>query len=233
MKKVLKNIVNVLAWIFLVLALLVTIMVFSTSRNNGVANLFGYVPFTVESDSMLPTFGKGDLIISREIDDPDELKVDDVITYWTIIDGKRVKNTHRIVGINQAENSRSFVTRGDNNTLDDELSAYAGDIIGKWTNVRIKGAGNVMNFLRTKTGFFVCILLPMAIFFLFELYKFIVVLIEIKRPDAPELSEEEKEEIRRRAVEEYLAKQNQQDSSDGAKATSTANVSDSPGSGQT
>ena len=90
-----------------------------------------------------------------------------------------------------------------------------------------------MNFLRTKTGFFVCILLPMAIFFLFELYKFIVVLIEIKRPDAPELSEEEKEEIRRRAVEEYLAKQNQQDSSDGAKATSTVNASDSPGSGQT
>ncbi|MBR0483292.1 MAG: hypothetical protein IJJ69_00755, partial [Oscillospiraceae bacterium] len=70
--------------------------------------------------------------------------------------------------------------------------------------------GNVMNFLRTKTGFFVCILIPMAIFFLFELYKFIVVLIEIKRPAVLEIDEEE---IKRRAIEEYLAEQKKTTSS--------------------
>ena len=74
-------------------------------RNNGVANLLGYIPLTVESDSMYPTFKQGDLIICREIDSIDALQENDVITFWTIIDGKRVKNTHRIVGINQAENS--------------------------------------------------------------------------------------------------------------------------------
>ena len=62
-----------------------------------------------------------------------------------------------------------------------------------------------MAFLRTKTGFFVCILIPMALFFLFELYKFIVTLIEVKRGDAPEQLDEE--EIKRRAIEEYLAQQ--------------------------
>ena len=86
------------------------------------------------------------------------------------------------------------------------MPAYAGDLIGQWTNVRLAGLGNVMNFLRTKTGFFVCILIPMAIFFLFELYKFIVVLIEVKHEDAVELDEEE---IKRRAIEEYLAQQKQ------------------------
>lgn len=204
MKKVLKVIMNVLAWIVLIFALLVTIVVFSSGRNNGVANLLGYIPLTVESDSMLPTFAQGDMIICKEVDDVNALQEGDVITFWTIIDGRRVKNTHRIVGINQAENSRSFVTRGDNNPIDDEIPAYAGDLIGEWTNVRIAGAGKVMNFLRTKTGFFVCILIPMAIFFLFELYKFIVVLIEVKHGDVPELDEEE---IKRRAIEEYLAKQ--------------------------
>ena len=206
MKKVLKITVSVLAWILLILAFLITLIVFSSGRNNGVANLFGYIPLTVESDSMKPTFSKDDLIVCKEVDDINSLQSGDVITFWTIIDGKRVKNTHRIVGINEAENSRSFVTRGDNNSIDDTLPAYAGDVIGKWTKVKIGGLGKFMGFLRTKTGFFVCILIPMAIFFLFELYKFIVTLIEAKKPDTPELDEEE---IKRRAVEEYLASQKQ------------------------
>ncbi len=205
MKKALGIIMNILTWIVLVFALLITIVVFSSGRNNGVANLMGFIPLTVESNSMYPTFAEGDLIICREIDDLATLKENDVITFWTIIDGKRVKNTHRIIGFNQAENSRSFITRGDNNSLDDEMPAYEGDIIGKWTNVKISGCGKVMAFLRTKTGFFICILIPMALFFLFELYKFIVTLIEVKRGDEPEQLDEE--EIKRRAIEEYLAQQ--------------------------
>jgi signal peptidase len=158
---------------------------------------------TVESDSMKPTFSKNDLIICKEIDDLNSLKEGDVITFWTVIDGRRVKNTHRIVSVNVDEGSRSFVTRGDNNAVDDTSPAYASDIIAKWTDVKISGVGKFMNFLRTKKGFFICILIPMAIFFLFELYKFIVTLIEVKRPEPAEQLDEE--EIKRRAIEEYLA----------------------------
>ena len=195
MKKVLKVIVNIFAWLIVILSLLVTILVFSSTADNGVPNLFGYIPLTVESNSMQPTFSMGDLIICKEIDDANTLEVGDVITFWTIIDGKKVKNTHRIAAINETDGTRSFVTRGDNNPVDDETPAYAGDLIGKWTNLSFAGAGNIMAFLRTKLGFFVCILIPMAIFFLFELYKFIVVLIEIKRPAAPEIDEEEINDI--------------------------------------
>jgi signal peptidase len=202
MKKALKIAVNIFAWLVLILALLITIIVFSSDRNNGVANLFGYIPLTVESDSMVPTFKKGDLIICKDIDDINTLKEGDVITFWTIIDGKRVKNTHRIVSVNDAETTRSFVTRGDNNPVDDTLPAYGSDIIGKWTETKLTGVGKAMNFLRTKKGFFICIIIPMALFFLFELYKFIIALIEAKRPETPEIDEEE---IKRRAIEEYLA----------------------------
>lgn len=212
MKKVLKVIVNVVVWIVLILALLITIMVFSSGRNNGVANLMGYIPMTVESDSMKPTFVKDDLIICKEVDDIYTLKEGDVITFWTIIDGKKVKNTHRIVSVNEFENTRSFVTRGDNNNQEDDIPAYAGDIIGKWTEVRLGGFGKVMNFLRTKTGFFICIVIPMAIFFLVELYKFIVTLVELKKP---QLSADDEEEIKKRAIEEYLASQKNENSGDG------------------
>ena len=212
MKKVLKVVLNVIVWIVLILALLITIMVFSSGRNNGVANLLGYIPMTVESDSMKPTFSKDDLIICKEVDDIYDLKEGDVITFWTIIDGKKVKNTHRIVTVNEFEGTRSFVTRGDNNNQDDTLPAYAGDIIGKWTDVKLNGFGKVMNFLRTKTGFFICIVIPMAIFFLVELYKFIVTLVELKKP---QLTADDEEEIKKRAIEEYLASQKKDSSGDG------------------
>ena len=74
--------------------------------------------------------------------------------------------------------------------------------------------GKALDFIRTKTGFFVCIVIPMAIFFLFELYKFIVTLIEVKRPEEPELDEEE---IKRRAIEEYLAAQKKEDTPEAEK----------------
>ena len=195
MKKILNNIITVIAWIILAFALIVTILVFSSDRNNGVASLFGYVPLTVESDSMLPTFAKDDFIIDREIDDVYTLEEGDVITFWTLINGQRVKNTHRIIAVNNT---------GDNNDIKDSLNVYPVDIIGKWTGTKINGFGKVMNFLRTKTGFFICIIIPMAIFFLFELYKLMAVIVEVKTAAKPEIDEEE---IKKRAIEEYLAEQ--------------------------
>jgi signal peptidase len=217
MKKAIKITVNVLAWIFLALALLITLVVFSSEKNNGVSNIMGYMPMTVESDSMKPTFKKGDLIIVKEIDDVSDLKEDDIITFWTIIDGQRAKNTHRIVKVEKNGESISFITRGDNNNgIDDDLPVSSGDIIGKWTEHKIVGAGKVMDFLKTKKGFFICIIIPMAVFFLFELYKFIVTLIEVRKGDEEEIDEEE---IKRRAIEEYLAEQKKKEAeSAGEKA---------------
>ena len=220
MKKVLRVAANVIAWLVLIFVFLITLVVFSSGKNNGVANLFGYIPLTVESDSMKPTFEKNDLIICKEIDDVNSLKEGDVITFWTVIDGRRVKNTHRIMEINDTDGSKSFITRGDNNPVDDTSPAYSGDLIGKWTETKISGFGKIMSFLRTKKGFFICIVLPMAIFFLFELYKFIVTLVEVKRPEAAEQLDEE--EIKRRAIEEYLASKGESAESAVAKAAEKA-----------
>ena len=208
MKKVIKIAANVLSWVLLVFALLITLMVFSSARNNGVANLMGYIPLTVETDSMVPTFSSKDLIICTEIDDIYKLNENDVITYWTIIEGARVKNTHRIVHINEFEGTRSFITRGDANSMDDDYTVYAGDLIGKWTKFRVPGFGAVMGFLRTKTGFFACILVPMIVFFLYELYRLIATILDIKKPS---ISEDEEEEIKKRAIEEYLAQQKKEE----------------------
>jgi signal peptidase len=57
----------------------------------------------------------------------------------------------------------------------------------------------------------------MALFFLFELYKFIVTLIEAKRPEPAEQLDEE--EIKRRAIEEYLASKGESAENAAAKAS--------------
>ena len=204
MKKVLRIVLDVLAWILLIFAMLITLLVFTSSKNNGVSNIFGMMFMSVQSDSMSPTFKEGDMILVKKVDDLYTLEEGDVITFYTIVDGSRIINTHRIVKINQAENSRSFVTRGDNNPVDDTLPAYASDILGKWTGARLPKMGKFLDFLKTKTGFFICVIIPIALFFIFELYKFITALIEARKP---KISDEDEEEIKRKAVEEYLAKE--------------------------
>lgn len=211
MKKIFKVLANVLAWIILVLALLVTVAVFSSSKHNGITNLFGYMPMSVQSDSMAPTFREGDMVIVKEIDDPFALQENDVVTFYTMINGVRVLNTHRIVSVNKTDSGVTFTTKGDNNSINDSTDVAVGDLVGKWTGTKLKGIGKAADFLKTKTGFFICIVIPMAIFFLIELYKFIVTLIEIKKP---KMTQNEEEEIKRRAVEEYLA---------GVKAKETQN----------
>lgn len=209
MKKALKITLSVLAWILLIFALLITVMVFTSDKNNGVPSLFGRMPLTVESGSMEPTFKKGDLIIAKEIDNINDLKEGDVISFWTneIVDGEKVINTHRIVEVKDNNGTKSFVTKGDNNPQNDTSVVFQGDIIGKWTGTRMPVVGKVMKFLKTKTGFLVCILIPMAIFFLFELFKLIMVIMQMKQQPA-KLTESDEEEIKKRAIEEYLAEQN-------------------------
>ena len=202
MTKFLKVFINILAWALLVVALVVTLAVFSSEGNNGIAKLFGLMPMSVQSDSMAPTFRQGDLVIVKEIDDLYALKEDDVITFYTIIDGQRVLNTHRIVSVNKTDNDITFTTKGDANSINDSLDVGRGDIVGQWTGTRLKSLGKAVDFLKTKTGFFICIVIPMAIFFLIELYKFIVALIAFRKP---KMTESQEEEIKRRAVEEYLA----------------------------
>ena len=117
-------------------------------------------------------------------------------------------NTHRIVAIE----GNSYVTKGDNNLLRDNEGdhpyvVYYTDVIGVVDpEDRIGGLGGVIAFLHSSLGFFLCIVLPLALFFLYELYCFISVIVSTRAQKAP-ISAETEEEIKRRAIEEYLRQQ--------------------------
>ena len=206
MKKVVGIVINVILWLFVVFAALTTVVVFTGTSNNGVGNLFGYMPFSIQTQSMEPTIKAGDVVIGKEVDF-NTLKEGDIITYWTTVDEQKILNTHRITKVisNGKGSVPSFKTKGDNNQIEDEYTVAAADIVAKY-NSKISGLGKAVDLLETQKGFFICIVLPLILFFLYKLYHFIKVLVTVKQEKAG-LSKEDEEELKKKAVEEYLAKQ--------------------------
>lgn len=209
MKKVVGIVINVILWLFVVFAALTTVVVFTGTNNNGVGNLFGYMPFSIQTQSMEPTIKAGDVVIGKEVDF-NTLKEGDIITYWTTVDEQKILNTHRITKVisNGKGSVPSFKTKGDNNQIEDEYTVAAADIVAKY-NSKISGLGKAVDLLETQKGFFICIVLPLILFFLYQLYHFIKVIVTVKQENAG-LSKEDEEELKKKAVEEYLAKQKEE-----------------------
>ena len=220
-KKVGSIIADVLVGIVVVFAAIITIMVITSTQNETrTPNLFGYAVMTVNTDSMESEkgFSAGDMIFVEMLDEEEveKLEVGDVVSY-SMYDQKtstKVVNTHRIVEKNVYGGKAFYRTKGDNEEFVDLDEASHRNIIGKWTGLKISGIGKVFEFLRGRLGFFLCILLPIALFFLWQVYKFISAVNENKKAKALEELSENEEEIKKKAIEEYLAKQKEQENSE-------------------
>ncbi|MBP5411181.1 MAG: signal peptidase I [Lachnospiraceae bacterium] len=173
------TVVNVILVIAIILAGISTYLSFVSKSGNGVPSIFGLEFFSVQTPSMYPTMNEGDLIFSTKVKDVTKLeKGTDIISYWTIIDGERAINTHRIYEIYDGGGYLIFATKGDNNPTEDPLTVHESEIVGKYTGKKIAGAGKVFDFLQTPTGFGLIVVLPVAVFFLFHLIQFFRALFE-------------------------------------------------------
>ena len=191
-KRVGTIIISVLLWLVILVAALYAFTTMATKDNQNVANLFGYTPLVVESNSMSPTFKKDDLIFVKKCD-TSKLEEGDIICFHTIIDNEYALNTHRIQSIAENGEARSYTTVGDNNNgVADQHIISDGDIVGKYVG-HISGAGKLMNFLSSSTGFLLVIVLPMLIFFVYQVYNLIMISIRLKKAVAVENAREQTE----------------------------------------
>lgn len=233
-KKILKIVGNVFLWLFVAFALVVTILAFAAQRSSdGIPSIGGKCYMSVLSDSMnikkttdpevveqisqyeAKGFKKGDMIIVKKLTEQQktELKVGDVISYHTdkINKGQEEINTHRIVEIvyNEKGEVYSYITQGDNRemsqTTDDPVQWQY--VIAKYTGSRVPGLGGFLGFLQKPTGFLVIIVLPLVLFFGYEVFVFIKTLLSIKNSGKKVISSADEELIKQRAVEEYLRQQ--------------------------
>lgn len=176
-KKTLNTVINVILVVAIILAAICTYISFVNTSGNGVPNILGLRLLSIQTDSMYPTLRSGDMIVDVGIKDPSELRPGDIITYWTVINGVRVLNTHRIENIYSGGDYLIFETKGDNNTSVDPLTVHESNLVGEYW-FRIPSLGKVFDYLQTSTGFLLVVLIPVLIFFIYHLVQFFRVLFE-------------------------------------------------------
>jgi signal peptidase len=93
--------------------------------------LFKYEPIAILSNSMDPTFSRGDVVILCKVQENDfkNIEIGNIIVYS--IDGVRV--AHRVVDIIDDNGDLSFQTKGDNNLSVDSKLVETNQIIGIYT----------------------------------------------------------------------------------------------------
>lgn len=225
---------NVVLWAFVIFAVIVTIIAVSAGTNaKNVPAVGGKCYLSVWSGSMdakKPEWAKdkpdgfkvGDLIISDYIygsDKVNSLSRGDVITFEFdrnnngLIDPGEY-NTHRIIDIEyygesdgaNAGKIKCFITQGDNNLVATE-TVFVGQVIAVYTGKKIGLIGNMFDFLNKPLGFGLCILLPLVLFFAYELFVFVKTYISVKNEGKKLITADDEELIKQRAIEEYLKSQ--------------------------
>lgn len=182
-KSTLKKIADVLYYVLItfVIVLALSYTFFTLSTKNGVTSVFGYIFTSVQSGSMSGTFDRGDIIITKEFD-AKTAKPEDIISFYYIEPNTQQKIivTHRVIEVK----ADGLITQGDvarkNHSVDQVERVAYGDVIAKYTGTKIPGLGKVADFIRTPTGFFICVLIPVFLFLFWQIYIFIKTLIEAK-----------------------------------------------------
>ena len=139
-EKIEKNKINIskilnIAFISLFIILALNIM---TTKLDKLFQLIGYRSYTVLSGSMEPKFYPGDIVITKHKNKTD-IKVNDIVTYK---DNDGVIITHRII----KETPKGYITKGDNNNIEDVDILTKENIIGE-VKFSIPKIGYVMNLL--------------------------------------------------------------------------------------
>lgn len=130
--------------------------------------------YTIVSPSMVPAINVLDVVVTMRVDDPEELKKGDIITFnSTDYRYSGVLVTHRIVDIDKTSSGDYlYVTKGDNNNTQDSSRINFNDIYGK-VLFRIPKIGYIQYYLSSILGWVAIIIVPAVMIICYDIYKLI------------------------------------------------------------
>ncbi|HOO26043.1 MAG TPA: signal peptidase I [Clostridiales bacterium] len=167
-KKAASLAINIISSLVFVLSLIVFLTVI-LNWGKGVPSFMGYSFLSVATESMDPTYPVGCVVISKKTDTA-KLQVDDVISFYSddpVIFDK--PNTHRIKAIYQdGQKGTAFITKGDNNPVNDSYPVYADRVIGKVVG-SIPSAGRMFDMIKKRSVLFFLLILPLSGVLVYEL----------------------------------------------------------------
>lgn len=176
-KQISKTIVIIISWtIFALLVLIIGFLAYyMVSANIYAKKGEKFEPkfslYTIVSPSMEPNIKVYDVILNTRIDDPDDIKVGDVITFIstsTISNGMTV--THRVTRVENGPDGLEFATKGDNNITEDTDTAKQANLLGKVV-LKIPQLGRLQFFLSTKGGWLLVIIFPALLIIVNDIFK--------------------------------------------------------------
>lgn len=117
-KQKLKKINTIIFTIPIIIILIILVLL--------VSGIFKYKLIAIASNSMKPTYARGDAVIYEKVN-YDQFEIGDILAIKT---DKRIV-THRIVRIINKNNEYSFITKGDNNNANDTFVSKNENVLGK------------------------------------------------------------------------------------------------------
>lgn len=153
----------------LILNIVLIVQGFSSDKGS-IPNIGGNFPLMVQSGSMSGTIEVGDLIIAHTVDDTQNFKKDDIITFWDDEPGG-ILVTHRIIEVTtDGDGKLAYRTKGDANNASDARLVYPENIVGIY-QFRIPWLGNVALFMQTIPGLIVCVFVPLVLFVIYDILR--------------------------------------------------------------
>ena len=113
--------------------------------------------YTILTQSMYPTIKAGDVVITYK-EDGNVYDKGDIITYISSNNGG-ITITHRVNEAYNIDGKYSYKTKGDNNNTADSEIVKSESVLGKVV-FKIPKAGYIQQFLSSKYGFIIAIVLP-------------------------------------------------------------------------
>lgn len=210
-KGVFKFIANVVSWTALVILVLLALFLAYYTINTKLYASRGekFEPFvslyTIVSGSMEPNINVWDVVISKKVKSPTDIKVGDVITFTSTSSISRgMIVTHRVMEVKKTDQGYVYKTKGDNNLSPDSAYAEYNNVIGK-VILRVPQLGRVQHFLGTQGGWLVVIVIPALFIIISDIMK-IFKLSGVKNK-IEKINENEELEKLKRAQEEQRRKE--------------------------
>jgi signal peptidase I len=166
--KIVLKIVNHIVSAVLVLVLICSFYIMLSSKiTGGQPSIFGNQLMLVLSGSMEPNIATGSVVGVKAVDDKTSLKKDDIITFYSPIKENTIV-THRIIDIKGTGEFTEYITKGDNNQTEDPRPVPAQKVIGKFSGLEIPYLGYVLQFLQSKSGIALSLIIPGLILIIYN-----------------------------------------------------------------
>lgn len=130
-------------------------------EKNPTTNIPRFGLYTIISPSMEPAIKVYDVVVDLNVFNQNDIEVGDVITFISDSNvSKGLTVTHRVVDIiTNADGSKSYITKGDNNLKTDQATVSYNDVLGK-VLFKIPQLGRVQFLIADKFGWILVVLLP-------------------------------------------------------------------------